>query len=179
MIELRRWVAADVPALVDAYADPVLRAGTRLHCTTPAEASAWIAMHDEGWAAGTRYGFAVVKDALVLGTVALKRPDPAGPRGEVGYWTVAAARGRGVAPRAVGLLTGWAFVEFPGLAAIDLFHRLGNPASCRVAVKSGYRYAETLPPEAPGRDGGHRHVRARGAAANPGQAVPAPGRVVL
>lgn len=161
MIELRRWTAADAPALVDAYADPVLRAFSRWHCTTTAEALAWIAMHDEGWAAGTRYGFAVVEEAHVAGTVALKRTEPGGPRGEAGYWTVASARGRGIAPQAVSVLTEWAFATFPELTAIDLFHRLDNTASCRVASKAGYPLAETLPPEAPGRDGGHRHTRGR------------------
>lgn len=158
-LTLRRWTDADVPALVEAYADADLRRWTRLHADTVPAALAWVATQRDGWADRTRYGFAVVESAAgpVLGTVALKRADPDGQRAEVGYWTTAAARGRGVAPRAVGALTGWAFASFPELRAIDLLHRLGNTASCRVAVKAGYPLAETLPPEAPGRDGGHRH----------------------
>ncbi|WP_033337456.1 GNAT family N-acetyltransferase [Catenuloplanes japonicus] len=160
-LTLRRWTDADVPALVAAYADPELRRWTRLHADTTPAALAWVALHDAGWADRTRFGFAVVDAAggPVLGTVALKRHDPDGPRAEVGYWTTAAARGRGVAPRAVEVLTGWAFGRFPSLAAVDLLHLLGNTASCRVAAKARYPYVETLPPEAPGLDGGHVHTR--------------------
>jgi RimJ/RimL family protein N-acetyltransferase len=159
-LTLRLWTDADVPALVSAYADTELRRWTALHADTPATALAWVAVQRDGLADRTRYGFAVVGSAggPVLGAVALKRRDPDGLRAEVGYWTAASARGRGIAPRAVRVLTGWAFRSFPSLRGIDLLHRLGNTASCRVALKAGYPYAETLPPEAPGRDGGHRHA---------------------
>ncbi|MFI5841938.1 GNAT family N-acetyltransferase [Catenuloplanes sp. NPDC051500] len=161
-LTLRLWTEADVPALVAAYADPDLRRWTQLHADTVPAALAWVAVQRDGLANRTRYGFAIVGSAggPILGTVALKRADPDGPRGEVGYWTTAPARGRGLAPRAVSVLTDWAFAAFPELRAIDLRHRLGNLASCRVAVKAGYPLIETLPPEAPGRDGGHLHTRA-------------------
>ncbi|MFG1910290.1 GNAT family N-acetyltransferase [Kribbella sp. NPDC048928] len=80
----------------------------------------------------------VVEDAQTgerLGRVGL------GMRGdgtaEVGYWTVPAARGRGVAPAAVQAICRWAFSEL-GLELIEWRAEIGNEASRRVAEKAGF-----------------------------------------
>lgn len=94
----------------------------------------------------------------MLGHVVLKDTHSGDGRAEVGYWTAARARGRGVAPRALTALTEWAFGR--GLTRLELLHQMDNTASCRVAVKCGYEPAGVLPaapPEFP-RDG-HLHVR--------------------
>jgi hypothetical protein len=56
--------------------------------------------------------------------------------------------GRGIAPAAVRAVTDWAFSSFGGelLPNIMPVHDLGNAASCRVAIKSGYRFRELSPP---------------------------------
>ncbi|MFF6910256.1 GNAT family N-acetyltransferase [Streptomyces sp. NPDC012389] len=98
----------------------------------------------------------------MVGNLALKRPGPGAERAKVGYRTVARARGRGVAPRALEALTDWAFTTFAaeGLVRPELLHQVDNVASCRVAEKAGYAFAEVLgalPPEFP--LDGHLHVR--------------------
>jgi RimJ/RimL family protein N-acetyltransferase len=52
------------------------------------------------------------------------------------YSTAPAFRGRGVAPSALEALTSWAFSA--GFHRLYLRHSVANPASCRVAVKSGF-----------------------------------------
>jgi RimJ/RimL family protein N-acetyltransferase len=57
--------------------------------------------------------------------------------GEIGYWVAAAARGRGVASRAVTLLRDWAAEEL-GLELIELVIHEQNALSCRVAERTGF-----------------------------------------
>ncbi|MFJ9635814.1 GNAT family N-acetyltransferase [Streptomyces sp. NPDC101178] len=162
---LRPWHAKDVPALLEAYDDPAMRQWVRLPVSTPEEAARWLELQSEGWRSGTRFSFAVIdtgRSGELVGNLALKRPDPDAGRAEVGYWTAARARGRGVAPRALEALTAWTFTAFAaeGLVRLELLHQVDNVASCRVAEKSGYAFAELLsarPPEFP--LDGHLHVR--------------------
>ncbi|MEU2825444.1 GNAT family N-acetyltransferase [Streptomyces bacillaris] len=179
---LRPWREEDVPALLEAYDDPVMRQWVRLPVSTPEEAARWLELQREGWASGTRFSFAVTdvsRGGELVGNLALKRPGPDPERAEVGYWTAAWARGRGVAPRALEALTAWAFAAFAeeGLVRLELLHQVDNVASCKVAEKSGYAFAElldALPPEFP--LDGHLHVReAPSTAYGSGAAQGAPG----
>ncbi|MBD0691341.1 GNAT family N-acetyltransferase [Streptomyces sp. CBMA123] len=160
---LRPFEDADAPALIEAYRDETLRRFTRTWPDDPEKAAQWLAVQYEGRRAGTRFAFAVLEAGELVGNVVLKRGAPGGERAEVGYWTVAAARGRGVAPRAVEGLTVWAFDVFAGdgLLRIDLLHEGDNDASCRVAEKSGYAFTEILPAFPPYPMDGHRHSRKR------------------
>ena len=56
---------------------------------------------------------------------------------EIGYWTVPAARGRGVAAAAVDAACRWAFEHLP-VDRIELCHAVENTASGRVAEKAGF-----------------------------------------
>lgn len=58
--------------------------------------------------------------------------------GHVGYWCAAEARGRGVATRALRLLSRYGFEEL-GLQRLELITDPDNLASQRVAEKVGYR----------------------------------------
>jgi RimJ/RimL family protein N-acetyltransferase len=81
---------------------------------------------------------------------------------EVGYWTAATERNRGIASQAVELLTTWAFENFgaQGLQRLELLHQQDNLASCRVAQQSGYALVKLLPAEPPAFPShGHLHVR--------------------
>ncbi|MFF5333920.1 GNAT family N-acetyltransferase [Streptomyces sp. NPDC013181] len=161
---LRPWEPADADALLDAYRDPAVQAGSRAPVADEEAAGIWLRAQEEGRAAGLRHSFAVLDRTLgdaPVGNVALFFPEPGAPVGEVGYWTVAAARGRGIAPRALEALTGWAFGTFAGtgLVRLELLHREDNAASCRVAEKAGYALTEVLPPSALWPRAGHRHTR--------------------
>lgn len=165
---LRPWHTEDVAALVEVGWDPALRQGANSVVDDDADWARWVRAQQQGWAAGNRFGFAVlevrpgsVRERLA-GSVVLKEVASGRPAAEVGYWTAAHARGRGVAPRALGALTGWAFDTFgaDGLERLELLHQVDNPASCRVAQKSGYDFDAVLPAAPPSfpREG-HLHVR--------------------
>ncbi|WP_406096467.1 GNAT family N-acetyltransferase [Streptomyces sp. NBC_01013] len=168
---LRPWEPGDLTVLLDAYRDPAIRAGSRAPVEDEAAAARWLRDQEEGRASGLRHGFAVVDTALgdgPVGNAVLVHPAPGSGAAEVGYWTVAACRGRGIAPQALAALTDWAFTVFAGdgLVRLDLLHQVDNEASCRVAEKAGYGLAEVLPACPPWPLDGHRHERR---AAGPGR----------
>ncbi|MFG2049706.1 GNAT family N-acetyltransferase [Micromonospora sp. NPDC048935] len=160
-LTLRPWHADDLDALLDAYRDPVLRRWTRMPVTDLTEGRRWLERVRQDWADGRRFSFAVVEDDTdgprLVANVVLKKVSVRWPEPEVGYWTAAWARGRGVAPRAVTTLSRWAFAEFPAMKRLDLLHQVDNVASCRVAQKSGYVFQEVLPARPPFPLDGHRH----------------------
>jgi RimJ/RimL family protein N-acetyltransferase len=167
-LRLRPWCEDDVPTLVAAFRDPALRRWGAPPMADEADGLRWVRAQQEGWAKGERFAFAVVAavpgggTAQVVGNVMLKDVAPGKPSAEVGYWTAAAATGRGIAPRALGAVTTWAFDAFRahGLERIELLHQVDNPASCRVAEKSGYLHERTLPAFPPTYPlDGHVHVR--------------------
>lgn len=164
---LRPWRDDDVPALLAAYRDPVLRQWTRQPLTTAADAAVFLRRSRQGWAAQRRFSFAVCEPTpdgeRLVAHVLLKEFVPGRGHAELGYWTVAAARGRAVASRATVAVTEWAFARFgaAGLTRLELLHQIDNPASCRVAEKSGYAFQEVLPARPPFPRDGHRHVRHR------------------
>jgi RimJ/RimL family protein N-acetyltransferase len=168
---LRPWAEHDADAIVEAHRDPVMRQWLRNRITNTADAHQMIRARQADAAAGIGYGFAVLQvepgqpDDLV-GSVSLRGLHAAAVAGEIGYWVAAAARGRGVAPRAVEAVTTWAFglPRKPPLERLELLHSVGNLASCRVAEKTGFRLSAVLPPLLPDfPDDGHLHVRsARG-----------------
>ncbi|WP_369148862.1 GNAT family N-acetyltransferase [Streptomyces sp. R44] len=166
---LRPWRMEDVAALVEVGRDPGLRLWADSGVDDEAEAAAqWVRAQQRGWTAGDRLGFAVLAEepgsvhGQLVGSVVLKEATPGEPAAEVGYWTAARARGRGVAPRSLEALTGWAFDTFEadGLERLELLHQVDNPASCRVAQKTGYDFDSILPASPPAfPHDGHLHIR--------------------
>ncbi|MFC4328114.1 GNAT family N-acetyltransferase [Streptomyces andamanensis] len=170
---LRPWRAADAAELAVLYRDPLLR--RFLSHSIPDEAGALRWIDGQRWReGGDRFAFAVVERSgaaeRLAGHVVLKDLAPGSPSAEVGYWTAAHARGRGVAPRALDALTGWAFTAFGarGPARLVLRHQEDNAASCRVAAKCGYELTGTLPAAPPAYPhAGHVHTRVRVTDAGP------------
>jgi RimJ/RimL family protein N-acetyltransferase len=190
---LRPWQPADIPALAaemsrdyllgGMWSRPderpfrtVLRGGAeRTGPMDERDAARWFASQDRGWRDGDRLCFAVLEahDAdgrVLVGNVGLKNREQSGRIGEretaeIGYWTAAAARGRGIAPAAVMAVTDWVFDAFAGasLRQIMLVHDLDNPSSCRVAQKAGYPFRDFSPANPPHWfEDGHIHMRLRG-----------------
>ncbi|GGJ39242.1 GNAT family N-acetyltransferase [Streptomyces brasiliensis] len=167
---LRPWRPSDAAALVELGRDEAMRRWTSAAVTDLAGARRWVREQMSGWESGDRLAFAVVETTTgaegprPAGHVVLKRGAPGSATAEVGYWTAAHARGRGVAPRAVETVTDWAFRAFAadGPARLRLLHQIDNTASCRVAHKCGYDLTAVLPaapPDFPG--AGHLHERQR------------------
>ncbi|MEU5943408.1 GNAT family N-acetyltransferase [Micromonospora sp. NPDC047548] len=165
---LRPWRMEDVVALVELYRDPDLRRWTSSPMESEADGLRWVRAQERGWAAGDRFGFAVLEAApgaaplRLVGNVVLKEVASGKPSAEVGYWTAARARGRGVASRALEILTVWSLDTFrtDGLESLELLHQVDNLASCRVAEKSGYEFDRILPSAPPSYPlDGHLHIR--------------------
>ncbi|MFF0528528.1 GNAT family N-acetyltransferase [Nocardia amikacinitolerans] len=100
--------------------------------------SAWIATWIDDWTGGLHAHWAVTDadHGRLLGRASVKDKDPVAGQGGLAYWTVPAARGAAVAPRACSALTRWAFDL--GFHRLELVHSVHNPASCRVATKTGF-----------------------------------------
>ncbi|MGN6432057.1 MAG: GNAT family N-acetyltransferase [Gaiellaceae bacterium] len=105
----------------------------------------WLGFYEDGRRAGTREAFAVVDadDGSFLGLALAFDIDREGRQLELGYVVAPNARGRGVATRALELLTDWAFAELDALR-IALWISAENEASKRVATNAGYRYEGTM-----------------------------------
>jgi RimJ/RimL family protein N-acetyltransferase len=142
---LRPWRAGDVPAVLEALRDPAVARWNPADAASPdlAVAETWVEQRAD-WSGGDHASFAVcaADGATLLGSVSLFRIDRVHDNAEMGYWVAAGARGRGVAVTAVRALTDWSFNGL-GLARVQLYHAVENPASCRVAEKAGYRLEGT------------------------------------
>ena len=143
-IRLRPWEPGDERILLAAIEDPAIQLYTGLGVagsgpapvTDAASATALIERRQrwmapawviEDGADGTAYGYVAIYDL----NLTWQRD------GEVGYWLLPEARGKGVASRAVRLVTRHAF-DVLGLHRLTLWHAVENPASCRVAQACGF-----------------------------------------
>jgi len=99
----------------------------------------WIDRYVRGREEGTAAGFAILDagSGQFLGFIALVKLDIEKQEAEAGYIVASHARGRGIATRALRLLTDWAFAEFP-LERIELLIDSENAASEVVAQRCGY-----------------------------------------
>lgn len=158
-LDLRPWDESAILPLIAIYRDPDLRRWTRVPVTGIEDAVRWLELQREGWRSGERLSFAVHERDRIVGHVAVKRSDPHSDTAEVGYWSAAEARGRGIASRALETLADWAFTTLTGVARLELLHQIDNLASCRVAEKTGFPYHRTLPARPPFPLDGHQHIR--------------------
>ena len=159
-LRVRPWEAGDAPALVAAYADPGVQHWNG-QSMDEAEARSYAQVWAEHWQGERRAGWAVVRGDELAGRITLRGIDHEQGCAEVTYWVVPAARGTGVAPAAVEAVAQWAFVE-AGFHRLELQHSTRNPASCRVAEKSGFVLEGTKRASLLHDDGWHdMHLHAR------------------
>jgi RimJ/RimL family protein N-acetyltransferase len=99
----------------------------------------WVERYTSGRDARTNEGFAIVDPASgdFLGFMGLVNLQLDEQEAEAGYIVASHARGRGVATRALRLLTAWAFDELP-LERIELLIDVENSPSEIVAERCGY-----------------------------------------
>ena len=133
---LRPFVPSDAPAVHLACQDE------EIHRFIPrlpdpygeVDARRYVAGCAQAWRRGERRPFAIVaaeSDAL-LGAIDVRL----GETGSIGYWVTPAARGRGVATRALRLLSRWALRQ--GVERLELTTHPDNLGSQRVAAKAGF-----------------------------------------
>ncbi|MGW1914388.1 GNAT family N-acetyltransferase [Streptomyces sp. NPDC002076] len=163
---LRPWQARDAPAVYAAFQDPLMHQWHIRSADSEEEVAGWIAQWQSCWKEERQAQWAVVDadTGELLGRVALREILLADGCAEVAYWTVARARGRGVAVRSTATLSRWAFEEI-GLHRLELSHATANEASCRVAVKAGFAAEGTKRSALLHADGWHDmhlHARVRG-----------------
>ena len=132
---LRPWREDDADAVAAAFQDPLLQRWNETGSSARDDVAALLARRAD-WTAGDRCSWAVVAGDLV-GSLALQEIDREQGDAEIGYWTVPAARGRGIAVRSTRAVCAWAFPALE-LDRIQLFHAVQNPASGRVAAKAGF-----------------------------------------
>jgi RimJ/RimL family protein N-acetyltransferase len=120
--------------------DPDIVRNTRVPSHPPAGfADRWVGRYVKGWQDGSCAGFAILSgDDSFLGFVALVGLDLPAQQGEIGYVVAREARGRGVAGRALRLITGWALNGLL-LDRVELRIDVSNAPSIRVAERIGYR----------------------------------------
>ena len=132
----------DVPALVEALADPEIPRWTLVpQPYGEEEARDFVRIGAEGRAAGTDVVF--VWDRLEApgrlgGAVGIHDIEAGGC--EIGYWTAPWGRGQGLTTRAVRLVCGWALDPSGlGLDVVQWRAVDGNAASRRLAERVGFR----------------------------------------
>ena len=134
---LRAWAEPDASALVRACSDPL----TRRYTSVPAPYTLEDArMFIGAGRSATTLPLAVVAAGAtgeVLGAVGLHAVDHERERAEIGYWTAPWARRRGVATRALALLSAWA-LDREGIERLELFAEPTNLVSQRVALACGF-----------------------------------------
>ncbi|MFE9402036.1 GNAT family N-acetyltransferase [Streptomyces sp. NPDC006530] len=146
-LRLRVWRDDDVQPLLRGITDPEYLRWNTHNAPVEDEAAAaeLLRLRALGWARGEFATYCVTDESsgTVLGHVGLNSVDWPMRCARVGYWTLPEARGRGVAGRALELITRWAF-ETVGLHRVELGHAVGHHVSCRVAERCGYRAEGTL-----------------------------------
>jgi RimJ/RimL family protein N-acetyltransferase len=100
----------------------------------------WVDAYVRGREEGTRDGYAIVDadTGTFLGIAGVVDLEAEARQGEIGYALVPAARGRGIATRALRIVTDYALEEL-GLERVQLNIATDNEASMRVAERCGYR----------------------------------------
>jgi ribosomal-protein-alanine N-acetyltransferase len=147
-VALRLIDERDLPVLERASREPEIAGRFGLSTRTAGE---YLSGYVEGWSGGTAVAFAVTeRGGTALGQVLLEVRESG--RADVGYWLLAEARGRGLATRALRLLSNWA-LDQPGIVRLQLWTSPENTASAGVAERSGFKREGVLRSYAQREDG--------------------------
>jgi RimJ/RimL family protein N-acetyltransferase len=116
------------------------------------------------WSDGSHATFSIIHRATdrYAGNIALHSIDASAAEARIGYRIARWARGQGLATHALDAVATWALAQ-RALRRILLTHAVENAASCRVADKAGFPFAEFLPSHKRFGDGlvhdEHLHIR--------------------
>jgi len=148
-VTLRPPDEGDLDAIAAGISDPDVM---RWISSEPRTATDVLALNRARWAAGSPTFAICERDSACVGHVWANVPPDEPSAAAIGYWLLPAARGRGLATRAVRLLCEWLVAE-RGVTTLRLFTDPMNAASQRVAERSGFTRVglETGPKELDGR----------------------------
>ncbi|KQX69871.1 GNAT family N-acetyltransferase [Angustibacter sp. Root456] len=145
VVALRVWEPDDVPQLLALQADPDMRRWSPVFdAPDAAQCAERVARAQSAATEGLPNSFAVVDvahPAVVLGAIDWRNDHPLPQFSvlDVGYGVAPAARGRGVASRALRLLSDWLLAPDGGdVRRVQLDHAVENEGSCRVALRAGF-----------------------------------------
>ena len=141
VIRLAKLSDAHLPGLASLIEDPDVLENTRVPEPAPdGFERQWLEAYKEGDADGTRDGFAIedAETGEFLGIAGLVAIESKESQAEIGYIVAREARGRGIATRALRLVTDYALGELD-LARVQLMIGSENTPSMRVAERCGYR----------------------------------------
>ena len=133
-VTLRQSTAADLPTIAVGIRDPDV---VRWVGPPEGEAAEILALNRQRWMSGSPTLSICERDGLCVGLVWVNVSEGDGTTGSVGYWLLPGVRGRGLATRAVRLISGWALNEL-GLTTLRLTAHRDNDRSRRVAERSGF-----------------------------------------
>lgn len=137
-VTLRPWRGADAPSLVQAWLDPEIARWTSVPTRADlAYATKWIDGDVARRARGLALDLVIDVEGAVAGEIGLSDFDPAAGTAEIGWWTAASHRRRGLAARSVRLVASWATAELcidTATARCDPT----NPGSGAVARAAGF-----------------------------------------
>lgn len=140
-IVLHRFREPAIAAVVAACQDPEIVRFTRVpEPYGEAQARAFLEETERQRRAGLGIQFLAFRQqgGDLVASIDLHEIDSENRRASIGYWTAADARGRGIAPRAVRLLSRWALGEL-GLARVQIFADVVNERSQKVAERAGFQ----------------------------------------
>jgi RimJ/RimL family protein N-acetyltransferase len=137
VVRLRPWTATDLGCVEQAAEDPRILEVTSVPARYTRESGlAFIGRQHERLTSGQAVSVAIADhdtdEALGL---AILQPRPQPGVAGLGYWIVPKARRRGLAGRAVGLMTGWGLTDF---ARVEAWVEPDNTASQRVLESNGF-----------------------------------------
>ncbi|MER6137953.1 GNAT family N-acetyltransferase [Streptomyces sp. NPDC001815] len=145
-LHLREWSEDDLDALIELYDDPEIARWTPV--ASPFDASAalvYLTEAQEARAQGRKVQLAITTDGVVPRGEVLLFPSKADERDvEIAYGVGAAHRGRGLASRAVRLLSAHA-VRHTGARRVVLCIEEANAASAAVARSAGFTLTDDEP----------------------------------
>ncbi|HEX6490394.1 MAG TPA: GNAT family N-acetyltransferase [Gaiellaceae bacterium] len=141
VVSLRPWTLDDLPAVVATCSDAELQRWLPYLPSpyTEADARDYVRSTQIGWRDQRGGTFAVVDldSGEVVGSIGMRVLDREQAVVEVGYWSAAATRRRGLTTRALRLIARWLF-ESVGAERVQLRADVLNTASRRVAEKAGF-----------------------------------------
>ena len=143
-VVLRASEPRDAPAIEAGIHDPDV---IRWIGPTKGSAIDVIAQNQQRLASGSPTLSICEPDGTCVGQVWVNVREEDQTTGSVGYWLLPTARGRGLATRAVRLISRWAVREM-GLSNLRLTTEPDNERSRRVAERSGFRQTAVLHHEA-------------------------------